>query len=292
MAFDFKTFIDSFQVPQEEIDHIISHLKQKYPDGSDPYGLDLKRAEKVLNILYPIYHNYFKVRVFGKENVQDTPYMVVSNHSGQIAIDAMLICLVFVLESDNPKVLRPLVERFVPTIPFIGQLFAEGGAVLGDRDNCQRLLKQGESVLVFPEGVRGIAKNHEDYYKLQKFTKGFIRQALENKTEILPTAVVGAEEFYPYVHHSKKLAKFFGLPAFPITPAMLLGPLGMIPMPSPVDVYIGEPYKLPDDLKPDANDQEIEPHLNHIVETIDTMIKEGRKKRRPFWANKPLENEE
>ncbi|MFZ8932598.1 MAG: lysophospholipid acyltransferase family protein [Bacteriovoracaceae bacterium] len=291
MPFNFRDILDSFKVPGEEIDHIISHLESQYPNGSDPYGLDLKRAKNVLSILYPIYHKYFKVRVFGKENLQDSAYIVASNHSGQIAIDAMLICLAFVLEMDKPRVLRPLVERFVPAIPFIGQLFAEGGAVLGDRENCQRLLKQGESVLVFPEGVRGIAKNHEDYYKLQRFTKGFIRQALQSGKEVLPVAVVGAEEFYPYVQHSRKLAKLLNAPAFPLTPTMLLGPLGLLPMPSPVDIYIGKPYQLPSDIKPEASDSEIAPHLDNIVEQIKDMILEGRKKRRPFWANKPLEED-
>lgn len=264
--------------PKEDLDRIFEHLKTVYPDGEDPWGLNLRKARKNVEMVWAFYRNYFKVRVFGKENVADEPYLVVSNHSGQIAIDGMLICVAFSLEVDPPRILRPMVERFVTGLPFFGTWAAEGGAVLGDRQNCINLLEAKQSVLVFPEGVRGVAKNTADFYKLQKFTRGFFRMALQTGTRMLPIAVVGAEEFYPFVYHPRRLAKFLGLPALPITPSL-------IPLPSPVDIYIGKPYDVPEGLTPESSDAELDIHIKALEAEVERLTEEGLKKRRSFWAN-------
>lgn len=248
-------------------------LHDRYSQVRDPWGLEPKRAIKDLKAIWPLYKYYFDVKLHGREYVQDKPYMVVSNHTGQIPIDGMMICTAFATDMAHPRVLRPLVERYMTSLPFIGRWSSESGAVLGDRVNCLNLLKRGESILVFPEGVRGIAKETKDHYKLQRFTKGFIRMALSSKVEILPIAVVGAEEFFPYVFHLKKIAKMLSLPALPLS-------LNLFPLPSPVDIYIGEPYILPAELSAEALDEELEPHIIALEKRIDTMVKEGLEKRR------------
>lgn len=248
-------------------------LHDRYSQVRDPWGLEPKRAIKDLKAIWPLYKYYFDVKLHGREYVQDKPYMVVSNHTGQIPIDGMMICTAFATDMAHPRVLRPLVERYMTSLPFIGRWSSESGAVLGDRVNCLNLLKRGESILVFPEGVRGIAKETKDHYKLQRFTKGFIRMALSSKVEILPIAVVGAEEFFPYVFHLKKMAKMLSLPALPLS-------LNLFPLPSPVDIYIGEPYILPAELSAEALDEELEPHIIALEKRIDTMVKEGLEKRR------------
>ena len=106
--------------------------------------------------------------------------------------------------------------------------------------------------------------------------------------EILPVAVVGAEETYPYVYQAKNIAKKFGLPALPLSPSMLLGPIGFLPLPSPVDIYVGKPYKPPVDLNGEEQDKNIKEHIYTIENQIKKMIFEGRKLRRPFWANKKI----
>jgi 1-acyl-sn-glycerol-3-phosphate acyltransferase len=243
-------------------------LNDRYANNRDPWGLEPDRAIKDLKMVWPFYRYYFNVRLHGKEIVEDKAYMVVSNHTGQIPIDGLLICTAFATELDKPKFLRPLVERFLTSLPFLGKWSSEGGAVLGDRINCLNLLKRGESILVFPEGVRGIAKSTKNHYQLQKFTKGFIRMALSSRVEILPIAVVGAEEFFPFVVHLKKLAKLFKIPAFPLT-------ANLIPLPSPVDIYIGQPYRLPESLNAEALDDELEPHVKAIEAEIQRLTEYG-----------------
>lgn len=256
-----------------KLSRIKKKLEARYQEQSDPWGLSIDRVIGDLKMLWPVYRYYFNVRLHGTENIEDKNYMVISNHTGQIPIDGLLICTAFALELEHPRILRPLVERFLAGLPFLGKWSSEGGAVLGDRNNCLNLLKRGESLLVFPEGVRGIAKDSRDFYKLQKFTRGFLRMALLSKVEILPIAVIGAEEFFPYVMHLKKIAKLLKIPALPIS-------LNLFPLPSPIDIYIGKPYAIPGDLSADSLDEDLEPHIIEIEKQIQELISQGLKKRR------------
>lgn len=250
-----------------------NELKERYIDAHDPWGLDPKRAISDLKTIWPFYQYYFNVKVHGSELVENKPYMVISNHTGQIPIDGLLICTAFATNIENPRILRPLIERFLTSLPFLGRWSSEGGAVLGDRNNCLNLLKRGESVLIFPEGVKGIAKNSKDFYKLQRFTRGFLRMAIAANVEILPIAVVGAEEFFPFVFHLKRIAKFLKLPALPLS-------VNLFPLPSPVDIYIGKPYSLPKGLSAEALDEDLEVHLTNIEQMIQQLTDDGLKKRR------------
>lgn len=266
-----------------KINQIFVHLRERYKDYKDPWGFNLELCEKALRKLVPVYRSYFKVRVFGAENVQDHPYIVASNHTGQIPIDGMLILIAFLLDVAPPRVLRAMVERFMAQLPFLGDFSAQTGSVLGDRANCSFLIDNGESILVFPEGVRGISKNTPDYYKLRHFSDGFYKVALQKKTPVLPVCVIGAEEMFPFVFHSKKLANALGVPALPLA-------TNLVPLPSPIDIYIGKEIPIPEKLSEDATEKEIKEQVFHIENCIKRMIITGLKHRRPFFDSirKPI----
>lgn len=268
-----------------KITEIFATLKEKYRGYHDPWGFNIDLCEKCLRLILPVYRQYFKVRVFGQEHIQDRPYIVVSNHSGQVAIDGLLIGIAFMIDVQSPRVLRAMVERFLSQLPFLGDYAAQIGAVLGDRTNCQYLIDHKESILVFPEGLKGISKNTVDYYKLQPFTQGFFRIALQNRTDILPIAVIGAEEMFPFVFHAKAFAKLLNLPAMPIS-------ANYIPLPSPIDIYIGKPFSIPKELSAEAPDKEIKEHVYKIEVQIKRLIAVGLKHQRPFFEQirNPLKN--
>lgn len=276
--FGFDIPINS-KADRNKMDKAFKKLLTFHGGEEDPWGLNLSKTRNSLEFIWPLYKNYFKVKVHGKKNVRDVPYMVCSNHSGQIAIDGMLITVAFSLEMEHPRILRSMIERFMAAMPFVGPWSFEGGAVLGDRQNCINLLKRKQSVLVFPEGVRGVSKSTKDFYKLQPFSKGFFRLALQTGTPVLPIAVIGAEEFFPFVYQAKGLAKMLGLPAIPVS-------TNYIPLPSPVDIYIGEEYKMPDNLSADSPDSLIDEHINNIENIIKKMTSDGLAKRRSLFSSK------
>jgi 1-acyl-sn-glycerol-3-phosphate acyltransferase len=260
----------------QKITEVFNELKVRYQNYQDPWGFNLGLCESALRKLMPLYRSYFKVRVFGQENVKDHPYLVVSNHTGQIPLDGMLLTIAFAMDVSPPRILRAMVERFLAQLPFLGDLTAQTGSILGDRANCEYLVDHGESILVFPEGVKGISKNTPDYYQLRNFSQGFYRIALQKKTPILPICVIGAEEMFPLVFHAKKLASLLKLPSLPLS-------ANLLPLPSPIDIYIGEEIAIPEHMNSESSDKDIKENVFHIENTIKKMIVKGLANRRPFF---------
>lgn len=267
----------------QKITEIFEVLKERYKDYKDPWGFNLELCEKTLRKIVPLYRRYFRVRVFGSENVKDHSYVVVSNHTGQIPLDGMLITIAFLLDVTPPRVLRAMIERFMAQLPFIGDFTAQTGSILGDRANSAYLIDHGESILVFPEGVRGISKGTPDFYKLKHFSEGFYRVALQKKTPILPICVIGAEEMFPFVFHSEKLAQLLKVPAIPLT-------ANLLPLPSPIDIYIGQEISIPENMQIEPSEKEIKENVFYIENTIKRLLVTGLKNRRPFFdfIRKPI----
>ena len=166
--------------------------------GVDPFGYDPKIVSYTAAPVALLYEKYFRVQTFGIENVPDHGrVLLVSNHSGQLPFDGLMIGAAMVLEHDPPRVVRSMVEKWIPRLPFVSVFMARVGQIVGTPDNCRRLLARDEAILVFPEGARGISKTIDKRYKLERFGTGFMRLALETNTPIVPVAVVGAEEQAP-----------------------------------------------------------------------------------------------
>jgi 1-acyl-sn-glycerol-3-phosphate acyltransferase len=103
-----------------------------------------------------------------------------------------------------------------------------------------------------------------------------MRLALETKSPIVPVAIIGTEETYPSVYNFEVLAKLLGAPYFPITPFFpLLGPLGLIPLPSKVTVRFGEPLYFEGDAKEDED--KIREKVQRVKEALQGEINEGLK---------------
>ena len=247
--------------------------------GYDPFGFQPEFLRYLGPLVEFLYYRYFRVESHGLENVPDRgPVLLVSNHSGQLPLDGMMIGSACLLEKRPPRMIRSMVERWVPTIPFASWALARAGQVVGTRGNARALLQRGSCVLVFPEGVRGIAKTYDRAYELQEFGLGFMRLALQTGTPIVPVGVVGAEEQYPTLFNAEKLGKLLGAPAFPITPTWpLLGPLGALPLPVKYRIYFGELMRFEGD--PDDEDRVLRAQVQQVREAIDGLLQRGLRER-------------
>ena len=211
----------------------------------DEYGFDPELTERfLLAALRPIAQKWFRVEVRGAENIPATGgALVVSNHSGTVPVDGLMTLVA--IHDTTGRFLRPLGADLVFKMPFVSTLARRSGATLACGEDAERMLSNGELVGVWPEGFKGIGKPFSERYKLQRFGRGgFVSAALRTGVPIVPLSVVGAEEIYPMVGNLPSLARLLGVPYIPITPFFpLLGPLGMIPLPSKWLLEFGEPIR-------------------------------------------------
>ncbi len=246
--------------------------------GVDPFGYDPRVVKYAAIPVAWLYKNYFRVKTHGLEKVPERRVLLVANHSGQLPFDGMMIACALVLEHDPPRVPRAMVEKWVPKLPFVSVFMARMGQIVGTPENCRRLLEKEEAILVFPEGARGISKTYDRRYQLERFGTGFMRLALETRTPIVPIAVVGAEEQAPSLYNVKPLADAIGAPAFPVTPTFpLLGPLGLLPLPSKYHIYFGDPMTFPG--LGDEDDEFVQEHVSRVKNVIQEMLDHGLRAR-------------
>ncbi len=211
----------------------------------DEYGFDAEVTERFFYAaIRPIADKWFRVEVRGADNIPaDGGALVVSNHSGTVPMDGLVTGVS--IHDHTGRHLRPLGADLVFRLPIIGEIARKGGATLACNEDAERMLRGGELVGVWPEGFKGIGKPYSDRYKLQRFGRGgFVSAALRTGVPIVPCSVVGAEEIYPLVGNIPALARLLGVPYIPITPLFpLLGPLGMVPLPSKWLIEFGEPIR-------------------------------------------------
>lgn len=211
----------------------------------DEYGFDQEITEKFLfALLRPLKEKWFRLEVRGIENIPTVGgALMVSNHSGTLPLDGLMTALS--VHDHANRFLRPLGADLVFSMPVVGDVARKAGATLACNEDAERMLAGGELVGVWPEGFKGIGKPYSERYKLQRFGRGgFVAAAIRTGVPIIPTSVVGAEEIYPLIGNIPSLARLLGVPYIPITPLFpLLGPLGLIPLPSKWLIEFGEPIR-------------------------------------------------
>jgi 1-acyl-sn-glycerol-3-phosphate acyltransferase len=211
----------------------------------DDFGFDPELTDSVLYAaLRPLYDRYFRVETRGLHHVPDSGgALIVANHSGTVALDALMTAVALLDHHPHHRHLRMLGADLVFRLPVVAPVARKAGHTLACNADAERLLDSGELVGVWPEGFKGVGKPFSERYKLQRFGRGgFVSAALRTGVPIVPVSIVGAEEIYPMIGNMKTLARLLGLPYIPVTPTFpLLGPLGLVPLPSKWIIEFGEP---------------------------------------------------
>jgi 1-acyl-sn-glycerol-3-phosphate acyltransferase len=244
--------------------------------GVDPFGLDLEFTKAAVAPALWLYKNWFRVETHGIEQVPTGRALLIANHSGQLPFDALMIGLAMLLEAEPPRICRAMVEKWAPTLPFVAPLFARLGQVVGTPENARRLLAAGETLMVFPEGTRGLNKTFEKKYQLQHFGPGFMRLALEMQAPIVPIALVGAEEQAPALWDLKSAAKILGFPSLPVTATLL-----PLPLPVKYRLYFGAPMRFSGSA--DDEDAELLRKVTEVKARIQAMLNRGVEERKGIF---------
>ena len=142
---------------------------------------------------------YFNPIFFGLDNLsKDKPTLLVGNHTIYGSIDVPLI-FAEVLREKNIAI-RGLADAAHNKIPIWRDFLHQGGVVIGNRENCSRLMEAGETLLVYPGGAREVAKRKGEEYKLTWKTRtGFTYMAIKYQYPITPIASLGADDIYDIV---------------------------------------------------------------------------------------------
>jgi len=250
----------------------------------DEFGFDPQWTESFLTIFKALYRDYWRVESTGVENVPAAGRaLLVANHAGVLPWDGTMIKTAVFSEHSHPRHVRALVASQFMGMPVMSWFLRRTGQAVGHPDDTRRLLERDELVLVFPEGTRGTGKSFKDRYRLRRFGRGgFVATAIRAQAPIIPISVVGSEELYPMIGDFGPVARFFGLPYFPVTPFWpWLGPLGMIPLPSKWRIQFHAPVDVSDLPPSAAEDQHIVMSLaDEVRDTIQRGIYDNLKLRR------------
>jgi 1-acyl-sn-glycerol-3-phosphate acyltransferase len=240
--------------------------------GYDAWGFNIKNMKNNMRLTKYMYEDFYKVDSFGLENIpKEGRCLVIPNHSGQLPFDGMLVAYAMLTSQYGARAPKAMVERFLPTVPFIGNWLNSVGAVIGDPVNCERMLDNEEAVIAFPEGVRGSNKLYKHKYQLQRFGSGFMHLAMKHDAPIIPVGIVGMEETIRSYANIKPLAKAFGMPVAPLVLPFIF--------PSKVFIHFGKPLYFENDV---YKERDITERVNIVKEAINELIQEGLAKREAY----------
>lgn len=130
----------------------------------------------------------FHLRVEGRQNIpRSGPLLIVSNHLSHL--DPPLVAAAF------PRPVFCLAKQALFEVPFLrGVLRAvrtisvERGHLRGCIDDALAYLRQGQPVVIFPEGTRSRSG------RLGRGLGGAVSLALQSACPILPVAIIGSEQ--------------------------------------------------------------------------------------------------
>lgn len=254
-----------------EIDALIERIPKRTGSfGYDAWGYDESKVKVGVGVMKLLYERYFRVVANGLENVPaEGRVLIIGNHSGQLPMDGVLVGYALLTNPHGPRAARAMIERFFPTVPFLGNLLNGLGAVIGDPLNCSKMLENEETIIVFPEGVRGSGKPYRKRYQLQRFGNGFVHLAMQHRTPIVPVGIVGCEETMPSLGSIDPLAKLLGIPYVPVIPTPL-------PLPAKVVLNFGAPISF----GPEAvAESEVTRRVETVKDAIRALIDKGLSER-------------
>jgi 1-acyl-sn-glycerol-3-phosphate acyltransferase len=270
----------SLYVSDEEFERLADLHYQDAGHGFDAFGLHPDFVALGELVAGPIYDHWFRVISRGHESIPDVgPAVIAGNHSGNIPIDAAMIWMDVLRNTSPPRVPRAIADHFVPSLPFVGTLFARSGMIGGSRGNTRALLESGELLLIFPEGTPGIIKPWAERYQLRPFRVGHAELAIRHGAPIVPVGVIGAEEQLPLLHVSKRLGKPLGVPEVPI-------PAVPFPLPVRYRIFYGDPIPVHEEFAPsDADDPDVVRIVaGRVQAAVDRLIKQGLSERKGVFV--------
>jgi 1-acyl-sn-glycerol-3-phosphate acyltransferase len=212
-------------------------------------------------ITLEIIRRYLRVECEGLEHIpRDRPSIIVSNHSGYAGFDALMLMNEIRRHLDiTPRTVAHKLWFFGKPVRVVSEKM---GLIEADMANCLKLLRQDQSLILFPEGEAGNFKPSNRRYRLQEFKRGFVRLSLITGAPIVPACVIGAEETHINLSQIKFTKYLFGT----VVPL----PLNVIPLPVKWKIKFLPPVKLEGLQAVDAMNREVvyreSQRIRHLIQ--------------------------
>lgn len=274
---------EALRETQDRVEDCLAHTATEVNEyGFDPFGFHRERAKPFFTACTLLYEKYFRTEAHGIERVPAGRVLLVANHAGQIPTDGLMLAAALLTVAKPPRVVRGMSEYWLGALPWFNDVARAMGTAVGTPETCAEMLRRGECVLVFPEGVRGLSKTYAHRYELQPFGAGFMRLALETQTPIVPVGVIGTEEQQIGIANLTKLGQRFGMPSLPITLGFpWLGPFGLLPLPVKVHLYFGKPLYF----EGRADDEPgVHAKVDTVREALAALLQQGLAARQGIFA--------
>jgi 1-acyl-sn-glycerol-3-phosphate acyltransferase len=182
-------------------------------------------------ILEPIAHHYFRATLHQAEQLpEEGPLMIVMNHAG-MCFPWDFVCLGVLLAQRRNWFVQPLAHPIFFDHPWLRWWFPAGwaemlGGVRAERKSFEAAIHEGETekyvLLYAPEGWRGLSKGWWHRYQLATFDPSFLRLSLRDRVPLLPVICMGSESLHPLTVNIPWLARWLGMPLFPLSPLVLV----------------------------------------------------------------------
>ncbi len=252
----------------------------------DGFGYDDLYSKRLAPLFDFMFEDYFRVEMAGLENVPgEGPGVIVANHAGVLPLDALMLDHGMKKRHPKERGVRCLLEDYYMRAPFLAPALIRLGMVRAHRENAARLLSTGHLVGVFPEGHYGLLKPYSKRYQLHRFGRGgFVKLAYDADVDIIPCAIVGSEETYPVISNLQSFRGKTGINVWPITLTFpILGPLGLLPLPSKWMMVFGKPIDTHHHISGLDDDIGLHSLKEEIRTRIQWMIRDLLSKRESVW---------
>ena len=214
-----------------------------------PAQIPVLPSEQAIDRLVSLLEPYRRITAptfYGIENLPDDGSLLVGNHTIYGFLD--LPFMLAEVWKSRQIVVRGLGEDAHYKVPVWRDLLGACGMVPGTRDNVHALMRDHQTILVFPGGSREVFKRRgQQYQLLWRERMGFARLAIEHGYRIVPCAAVGAEDMLdviadvdtPIYGRLARLSK--KVTGFPVPP--VVRGVGLTPLPRPERLYFwfGDP---------------------------------------------------
>ncbi|HEY9697400.1 MAG TPA: 1-acyl-sn-glycerol-3-phosphate acyltransferase [Trichocoleus sp.] len=194
-------------------------------------------------ILTPILKHYFRAELHQIENLPQTGSLLVTiNHAG-MCFPWDIVGLGVLLSENCDRLPQPVAHEIFFDHPWLRWWLPAGwsqilGGIRAKTEDFEAAVKRASlenkaidleqkqgsasAILYAPEGWRGLVKGWRYRYQLQTFDPSFIRLSNQYQLPILPVVCLGNEYLHPWTINLKRVARWLGMPIFPLSPLLLL----------------------------------------------------------------------